>query len=275
MPPDMTMCSSTAEIIWVLRILSFCIMMLTILNLFALTQAQPFKGCSSKNYVDLGHVVDENTIEFPGGAKFRYTSQFAGPDPNGVWYSSNDFKTAEHAGTHFDAPYHFDKNGRKVADIPLTKLITKAVFVNASAETSGNYKYKLPASKLTEWEKANGPMPSNSVVIVGFGWSHKYPNRKEYLGPSDDDLRFPGLSLEAAQWIVDSGKVVGVGVDTASADQGSNTDVHVSLMKNDIYILENVNLNHPSLPPTFDVIVMPMMLNNGTGAPTRIIAALN
>lgn len=62
---------------------------------------------------------------------------FAGESPNGVWYSANDFATAEHCGTHLDAPYHFNKNGRKVADIPLDRLITKGSNIFPSGHYSG------------------------------------------------------------------------------------------------------------------------------------------
>lgn len=46
-------------------------------------------------------------------------------------YSANEFCTGEHVGTHLDAPYHFNKNGETVEQIPITKLIAKGLFFNA------------------------------------------------------------------------------------------------------------------------------------------------
>ncbi|KAF6208240.1 hypothetical protein GE061_016692 [Apolygus lucorum] len=230
-------------------------------------------GALPSGPIDLGYGYDEKTIEYPGGEKFNYRKMWAGNNPAGVFYAANDFATAEHCGTHLDAPYHFNKNGRKVGDIPLDRLITKAILVDAVKETGNNDSYVLPAAKLDEWVKINGEIPDKSVILVKFGWSTRYPNRQEYLGPSDTDLRFPGLTEEAAKWIVDSKKFVGLGVDSASFDDPRNEEypVHKLVLGNDLYGLENVNLNF-DLPPVFDIIVMPIKLVNGTGGPARIIA---
>lgn len=56
--------------------------------------------------------------------------------------------------------------------------------------------------------------------------------------------KFPGISAEAAAWIVNTTKIVGVGVDTASADPGQNHSyqAHRAFANNQMYILENVNI---------------------------------
>lgn len=55
-----------------------------------------------------------------------------------------------------------------------------------------------------------------------------------------------GISKGAAEWIVNSKKFVGVGLDTASADAGNTTayDAHRILAESQIYILENVKLTY-------------------------------
>jgi len=91
-------------------------------------------------------------------------------------------------------------------------------------------------------------------------------------------LRFPGLSKDAAQWIVDSGKVYGVGVDSPSVDPGScmTYDAHGVLSKANLYNLENVALNGTILPPRgFKLIVQPIKIEGGTGGPVRILAFTN
>lgn len=88
-------------------------------------------------------------------------------------------------------------------------------------------------------------------------------------------VRFPGLSGDAARWIVNSGKVYGVGVDGASVDPGSseNYDAHAILAKGNLFILENVALNGTTLPPRgFKLIVQPIKIGGGTGGPVRILA---
>lgn len=47
------------------------------------------------------------------------------PDGMEYWASSNEFEAAEHGGTHMDAPYHFNKEGWKVDDIPFERFFGK------------------------------------------------------------------------------------------------------------------------------------------------------
>ncbi|KAL4091894.1 hypothetical protein QTP88_026503 [Uroleucon formosanum] len=90
--------------------------------------------------------------------------------------------------------------------------------------------------------------------------------------------RFPALSKDAAQWIVDTGKVYGVGVDGPSVDPGQSTtyEVHGRLSKANMYILENVALNGTTLPPRgFKLVIQPVKIVGGTGGPVRILAFKN
>ncbi|CAK1544013.1 unnamed protein product [Leptosia nina] len=72
-------------------------------------------------YIDLTNPFDENTIYWPGIQKFEFTKKVT--IQSGNLYAANEFATAEHGGTHLDAPAHFDINGKFVADIPISKLI--------------------------------------------------------------------------------------------------------------------------------------------------------
>ncbi|KAL1122296.1 hypothetical protein AAG570_003701, partial [Ranatra chinensis] len=191
------------------------------------------------------------------------------------WYASNVFKTSEHSGTHLDAPYHFYKEGRKVAQIPLEKLNVLGVLIDVSKDVGNNTDYTLPVQKLDSWVSDHGPLSERTVVLLKYGWHARHKNRTLYMGSATPPYSFPGLSEEAVQWIVDNGKVVGVGTDAASIDSGASKTLpaHRILTKNDIYILENVAIDE-DLPPTFDLLVLPMKIRNGTGAPCRVVAIL-
>lgn len=91
-------------------------------------------------------------------------------------------------------------------------------------------------------------------------------------------FRFPGLAMDAARWIVDSGRVYGLGVDGPSVDPGGSAsfDVHRVLAEANVYGLENVALNGTALPPKgFKLIVQPIKIVGGTGGPCRILALTN
>lgn len=193
-----------------------------------------------------------------------------------IFYAKNDFIGAEHGGTHLDAPYHFNRNGWKVADIPLDYLISSGVLVDLS-DLVGKYgdDFQLQPEHLIEWETKYGKIPNDAIMLISFGWSCKYTNRTRYFGATNPPYSFPGISPQAAEWIVHSGRIRGVGVDTPSMDYGKTNTFpsHTILYRANLFGLENVNLCHVNLPAQgFDLIVLPMKIRKGTGAPCRIIA---
>ncbi|XP_050296912.1 isatin hydrolase-like isoform X3 [Anthonomus grandis grandis] len=194
------------------------------------------------------------------------------------WYSFKEFCVAEHGGTHFDAPYHFHQSGWKVGDVPLSRLFAKGAFLNMEEEhLKMGRDTRLKVKDLENWETRNGKFSENSVLLVKFGRSKFWQNRTLYLDLEGETMHFPGLSKEAAQWIANSKKIIGVGVDTPSIDPGNSTDyiAHRILAENSLYNLENVKLL-TDLPETgFDLVVAPMKIEEGTGAAVRIFAIVN
>ncbi|XP_060876535.1 isatin hydrolase-like [Metopolophium dirhodum] len=209
--------------------------------------------------------------------RFDIFDVHTGSGPNGV-YTTESFSTPEHCGTHLDSPFHFNPVGWKLEDIPLDRMVVEGVHVNVSSEVNGNGDFLLTVGHLKAWEQAHGPLPNRSVILVNFGWAHKFGNRQSYFNGLREPYRFPGLSRDAAQWIVDSGKVYGVGVDGPSVDPGRSTTygVHGVLSKANLYNLENVALNGTTLPPRgFKLVVQPVKIVGGTGGPVRILAFTN
>ena len=90
-------------------------------------------------------------------------------------------------------------------------------------------------------------------------------------------LHFPGLSPEAAQWLVDERNINAIGLDTPSIDYGQSTEFksHVILLGKNIPAFENLtNLNQ--LPKKdFMVIALPMKIKDGSGGPLRIVAIVD
>ncbi|XP_050432642.1 isatin hydrolase-like [Adelges cooleyi] len=228
--------------------------------------------------LDLGHGYRHNVTScWVPGVYFNVFDVVENGDPdNGTWYTAEQFSTPEHCGTHMDAPYHFYKQGWKLGDIPLERFVVEGVHVNVTHQVNGNPDFMLNVDHLRKWEQVNGAFPNKSVVLINFGWSDKFGDRLEYYKSStSSDRRFPGLSAEAAQWIVDSGKFVGLGVDGPSTDAGisSTYPVHKILSKANMYSLENVALNGTSLPARgFKLVVQPIKILDGTGGPCRILA---
>ena len=79
--------------------------------------------------VDLSHVFDAETIFWPTEEGFVLERGSAGITAGGYYYEAHRFRTAEHGGTHIDAPIHFGEGQRTVDEIPLSRLMGEAVVV--------------------------------------------------------------------------------------------------------------------------------------------------
>lgn len=238
---------------------------------------------SKTSIIDLSHAFSEETVYWVTAKEFRLDTVFAGQTDKGYYYSAFDFETAEHGGTHIDAPIHFAANAQTVDEIPLRKLAGAAIKIDVSSKAMNDPDYLISVEDLTGWEKEQQmQIPDGSIVLLQTGFSNFYPDREKYMGTAErgeeavKKLHFPGLSPEAAQWLVDKRNINAIGLDTPSIDYGQSQDFrsHVILLSQNIPAFENLT-NLDKLPAKgFEVIALPMKIKGGSGAPLRIIALL-
>ena len=242
----------------------------------AITAAQ------AEQWIDLTHELSADAVFWPTAEPFKMTTNFEGMTEHGYYYSAYTFTTAEHGGTHIDAPVHFAEGGNHVNEIPLSQLIGDAVVADVTAQVATNRDHQISVADFKAWETKHGEIQTGSIVLLYTGFSNEWPNAKAYLGT---DLRgeagvaalsFPGLASDAAQWLMQARQIKSVGIDTASIDYGKSKDyaTHVALMTNNIPAFENV-ANLDQLPPTGAfVVALPVKIRGGSGGPLRIVAWL-
>ncbi|MGX7666540.1 cyclase family protein [Flavobacterium pedocola] len=231
--------------------------------------------------IDLSYDFSDETIYWVTAEEFKLDTVFNGDTPKGYYYSANNFSAAEHGGTHVDAPIHFSKTGQTVDEIPLEKLIGKAIKIDISAKALSNPDYLISVQDFLDWEKKEKTgIPNGSIVLLQTGFSKYYPDKVKYLGTGNrgdkavKELHFPGLSPEAAKWLVEKRNINAIGIDTPSIDYGQSTyfESHVTLLSKNIPAFENL-ANLDQLPSKgFEIIALPMKIKGGSGAPLRIIA---
>ncbi|MCK9505825.1 MAG: cyclase family protein [Porticoccaceae bacterium] len=232
--------------------------------------------------VDLTHSYDENTIYWPTASGFKLHIDFHGYTDKGYYYEANSFSTAEHGGTHLDAPVHFAEGQRAVAEIPLTNLMAVAAVIDVSEQCRSNRDYQVTIADIQAWEKRHGQLADGAILLLKTGFAQYWPDRERYMGTAERGeeavakLHFPGLHPQAAQWLATERRIAAVGLDTPSIDYGQSTlfESHQYLFKANIPVFENV-ANLDALPPNGAyVIALPMKIKAGSGAPLRIIALL-
>ncbi|SIN93386.1 Kynurenine formamidase [Parasphingorhabdus marina DSM 22363] len=240
---------------------------------------QPFDPSSGK-WVDLSHSYGAETIYWPTSDKFALETVSEGDTDGGYYYSAYKFTTAEHGGTHLDAPVHFARGKHSTENIPISSLTGPAAVIDVSDVVQDNADYQIGVADIARWEALHGPVPAGAQVLFHTGWAARWPDAKRYLGTDERGaaatakLRFPGLSPEAATFLAEERQIESVGLDTASLDFGRSTgfEAHRILMEKNIIGYENVT-GLEQLPPIGAYLVaLPMKIEGGSGGPLRIVA---
>lgn len=232
-------------------------------------------------WIDLSYDFSDKTLYWPNNPTgFRLDTQFNGTTPGGYYYASNAFYAPEHGGTHIDAPVHFAKGKWSVDAIPLQQLMGEAVVIDVSGNLNNNADYQITVADVEAWEKQNGKVPDNAILLFKTGWGKYYPDAEKYLGTADKGteavakLHFPSVHPELAGWLIKNRKIKALGIDTPSVDYGQSKDfkTHQLLYAENILGFENIaNIEQLPLKGAY-IIALPMKIKDGTGGPLRIIA---
>ena len=238
------------------------------------------EGLSDGKWIDLSYDFSDKTVYWPTASGFRLDTVFNGTTDGGFYYSAYNYCAAEHGGTHLDAPAHFAKGKWTVDEIPLEKLTGEAAMIDVSGKALKDADYLISVNDIEEWEKTNGKLKDNIILLFRTGYGSFYPDAKKYLGTDERGaeavakLHFPAIHPDAAEWLVKNRKIKAVGLDVASVDYGQSKDfkTHQIFYEQNIPGFENVaNLDKLPAKGAF-VIALPMKIKGGSGGPLRIVA---
>lgn len=230
--------------------------------------------------VDLTYPFDEHTIYWPTEKGFQLQPVYDGETSAGYFYSAYKFCAPEHGGTHVDAPRHFARRGLTVDKIPLDALQGTVVVISVASQVRSERNYAVNIRDVYQFERQYRKIRADDIVLFYTGWGQYWGNKKLYLGTNKINdvkhLHFPGISKEVAQYLVSKG-VKAVGLDTPSLDPGTSLRfwAHRMILGANIYGIENL-ANLQKLPPLgARLIVAPMKIQGGSGAPARVYAMLS
>ena len=183
------------------------------------------------------------------------------------------FTLDEHQGTHADAPAHFVPGGMTIAQIPEECLVTRGYLVDVREKVAADPNHALSVEDVLEAEKAWGAGLSGGFLVAHTGWSRHWPDPKTYYGlDAQGGAHFPGFSVEVVDFLRHEREIVGIGIDGPSVDCGVAGDypVHHHGLKAGLIFVENLTRLDRVQGPEFGIVVAPLKLTDGSGAPARV-----
>lgn len=166
-----------------------------------------------------------------------------------------------HAGTHMDAPRHFIDGGRTIEEIPLDVIMGPVEVLDFSDVAPGMpvTVERLRKERLTE------------RMIFRFGWAERWEKGDFYHG-------YPYFSDAAADYIVSSGRVRLVGMDTPSPDDSriasrspEDSKVHKRFLSAGIVLVEYLNTLEVREFGTWELAALPLRIGGCDGSPIRAV----
>lgn len=220
----------------------------------------------SKKIIDITLVIEEGMTTYP--ALWHPYVEITQLGRFGVEQrESRKVVLGTHTGTHIDAPRHFIQGGETVENISLDILVGPCLVI----DYSGLEKYhEISVEEIKE--KLNGRTPRR--ILLRFDWS-------DYLRTTEYYVSHPFLSEEAAQYLADIGVQL-IGMDSPMPDNPKNgkgtandSPVHKILLGNGIVILEYLTNLGAISKEEIELVVAPLKIKDGDGAPARCFVIEN
>jgi arylformamidase len=192
----------------------------------------------------------ESTVAcWPGDAP--YDLQWTMQRSAGATVNVSQVRLSVHAGTHADAPFHFQDTGRTIDRVPLEAYVGPARVIDVRDRAL------IRRRDLEGIDLIGTPR----VLLRTDAWL--------------DHRRFPEtipvMDTDVPAWLAEQGVIL-LGVDVPSVDALDSKDLpnHHALSAHGICILESLALAHIAAG-VYQLIALPLRLGGADGAPVRAV----
>ena len=178
------------------------------------------------------------------------------------------FSMSDHAGTHVDAPVHFDPRpgALSIDQVPLENFYTSGFCIDLS------HVPLKTAATLEEVQaavaKSGQTIRKGDTVLIWLATNERLLGKPGYLHD------FPGLSLPAIHWLADQGiGMFGVEAISPAPEGEPNFLAHMACAERGITHMECLaNLDKLIGRGRFRFIGFPLKIKGGTASPIRAVA---
>jgi kynurenine formamidase len=234
--------------------------------------AEPAHSIDYSSIVDLSHPVDPYIPLWPGDPPVEFQTVTTLRERG---YFLRRFSMGEHTGTHLSTPSAFYADGAGPDEFPDDSLVATAAVIDVSRSAVADPDYGLLASDVLQWERRNGIIPADALVVLHTGWWRRWGDPRRFINlDSSGVMHTPGFGLEAARVLLHERRVAGLATDALGIDPGADPGLSISrlVLSQPRLALECLN-NLDQLPATGATIVVGRLkLVGGSGSPAAVLA---
>jgi len=198
---------------------------------------------------DISEPLYNGMTVWPGDKEYQYQlSSVISPDSTA---NVGEVSFSMHTGTHMDAPFQFDKNGKKVHDLDLSIYMGSCKVIHF---------FNRPSITIEDLK----PLHLHDVkrlLIRTDSWIDRssFPDNFTYLEP------------EVAAYLETVGvKLLGLDVPSVDPTDSNTLSAHHALNQYGIHILERVVLSEIETG-NYELIALPLPIVEGDGSPVRAV----
>lgn len=216
--------------------------------------------------IDLSRPIHTNMPVFPLILK-TYLGVYTGHEesfrPPDISSQSNIIVMSDHAGTHIDAPKHFNPAGTSIEQMPLDVMVGNAVMQDFSFKNPGD---TVTTDEVKERLDRSGVNPTDLTYILFQTGAAKLYDTDRYFS------HYLEIHVDTVEWMLDQGILV-FGVDASTCDHAKDRKTHMLMRKRPCYHIENLaNLEKLPQDRMFTLICAPLLLKGSSASPIRALA---
>lgn len=191
--------------------------------------------------------------------------------------AANSLTIAEHSGTHVDAPFHFDADGKTMDQVSVEQLLLRPYKKFDLSARDFQPGHLVTADDLrAAADEADFALEQGDVAILEMGWDKYLPGGADAREPTWWGSNQPGLAEDACEYLVAAG-INAVASDTAAADVAARDGEILSghghafaFLPKGILIVEGLH-GLADVPATGLFLALPLKIQGGTGSPVRVV----
>lgn len=200
-------------------------------------------------WIDISQTLSNTIAHWPGDEPFSFQIGITKEQTGSV--NIGNMSTSSHTGTHVDAPFHFDKDGKTIEELDVNLYVGEAKVIDLTDEDT----ITVEALKKYDLTGVKRVLIKTRKVINQEQFPEEYMVVDEAVGAY---LRTCGVQL--------------LGTESPSVDSVNSKELlaHHALHENGIFILENIVLTDVE-PGMYDLIALPLKIEGADGSPVRAV----